>query len=32
MPSNALIARYYMLEEVTLGTHEVKGFFLYVMK
>lgn len=27
MPSNALIARYYTLEEVTLGTHEIKGFF-----
>jgi hypothetical protein len=26
-PSNALIARYYTLEEVILGTHEIKGFF-----
>lgn len=26
MPSNALIARYYTLEVVTVGTHEKKGF------
>jgi hypothetical protein len=32
MPSNALIARYYTLEEVTLGTHEVKGYFSFIVK